>query len=276
MESDVASNERAEVTTSLVTVTYNSADILRRCWGGAAIPSHVEWIVVDNGSTDDSIATARALGAIVIDAQRNRGFSAANNLGLRRARGRMVGFINPDVVVDFAGLVRLERVARENGALVAPQLLDLDGSDQPNGRGFPLLRSKVRHRLRGGDADYLLRSLDGQPRAVCWVMGAALLGERVTFEQLGGWDDHFFLYYEDKDVCLRAWTAGIPVLLVPDARWTHSWARETTSLRWAPWRREIASMVKFYARYPEFLLGTRASRRAHPEVADRVFGPSVA
>jgi len=271
---DVASNDHAEVavTVSLITVSHNSADTLRRCWGSASLPEGVEWIVVDNASTDDSRFAARELGAKVIDAGSNLGFSAANNLGLEHATGRFIGFVNPDVVVDFDGLSDLEAVAREHGALVAPQLLNADGTEQPNGRGFPLLIAKVRHRLHGGDTTYLLRSEDGRPRAVCWVMGAALLGDRAVFERLGGWDDRFFLYYEDKDIGLRAWQADVPVLLVPTARWKHGWARETTSLRWAPWRREIASMAKFYSRYPEFLLGERASRRAHPLAAAGVYG----
>ncbi|MGP3535447.1 glycosyltransferase family 2 protein [Microbacterium sp. RD1] len=262
----------AAVTVSLITVSHNSAETLRRCWGSASLPESVEWIVVDNASSDDSVAAARELGAKVIDAGRNLGFSAANNLGLAHARGSFIGFVNPDVVVEFGELSGLQAVARECGALVAPQLLNADGTEQPNGRGFPLLIAKVRHRLRGGDPAYLLRSDNGKPRAVCWVMGAAILGDRAVFERLGGWDDRFFLYYEDKDIGLRAWKADVPVLLVPTARWKHGWARETTSLRWAPWRREIASMAKFYARYPEFLLGTRASRRAHPLAFAGVYG----
>jgi GT2 family glycosyltransferase len=274
VKSDVASNDHAEVavTVSLITVSHNSADTLRRCWGAVSLPEGVEWVVVDNASIDDSPAAARALGAKVIDAGGNLGFSAANNLGLKHAAGQFIGFVNPDVVVEFDELSGLKAVAREHGALVAPQLLNADGTEQPNGRGFPLLISKIRHRLHGGDPAYLLRSDDGTPRAVCWVMGAAIFGERAVFERLGGWDDRFFLYYEDKDIGLRAWRADVPVLLVPAARWKHGWARETASLRWAPWRREIASMAKFYTRYPEFLIGLRASRRAHPLAAEGVYG----
>lgn len=257
---------------SLITVAHNSADTLRRCWGAATVPPDVEWIVVDNGSSDDSVSVARGLGATIIDAGSNRGFSAANNLGLERASGDFIGFVNPDVVVDFETMEDAIAVASEHRALVAPQLLNLDGTEQPNGRGYPLLTAKMRNRLRGGDPAYLLRSRDGAPRAVCWVMGAAILGDRAVFEELGGWDPHFFLYYEDKDICLRAWEAGIPVLLVPTARWAHGWARETTSFRWAAWRREIPSMVKFYARYPEFLKGLRSSRSAHPGIEHAVFG----
>lgn len=269
---DTSLSGRAAVSVSLITVTYNSADTLRQCWGAASIPPGMEWIVVDNASSDDSIAVARELGATILDAGANLGFSAANNLGLAHASGQFIGFVNPDVVVRFSEISELAAAAREHGALVAPQLLNTDGTEQPNGRGYPLLIAKVRNRLRGGDARYLLNSSDGNPRAICWAMGAAIFGERTAFEALGGWDPRFFLYYEDKDICLRAWAAGIPVLLVPAAKWTHGWARETTRLHWGAWRREIPSMTKFYARYPEFLWSMRSSRRAHPHIDRSVYG----
>lgn len=262
----------ARSTASLITVTYNSADTLRRCWGLVDLPSHVEWIVVDNASSDDSAAVAEELGAIVIHAGKNRGFSAANNLGLARASGELIGFVNPDVIIDPAGLASLAEIAASHGALVAPQLLNPDQSEQPNGRGYPLLVAKIRNRLHGNDPRYRLRSTDGEPRAVCWAMGAAVFGTRELIDTIGGWDPHFFLYYEDKDICLRAWKSGAAVYLVPQVRWVHGWARETTQFRFAPWRRELASMAKFYARYPEFLGNARTSRRAHPRIERSVYG----
>lgn len=262
----------ARATSSLITVTYNNADTLRSSWSGVKLPPYVEWIVVDNASSDDSVATAESLGATVIRVGENRGFSAANNIGLARASGEFIGFVNPDVTVDLEGLPSLAEVARDRAALVAPQLLNPDQTEQPNGRGYPLLTAKVRNRLRGDDPRYLLRSENGQPRPVCWVMGAAVFGTRESIDRIGGWDPHFFLYYEDKDICLRAWGAGIAVYLVPEVRWVHGWARDTTSFRLAPWRREIASMAKFYARYPEFLGGVRASRRSHPQIDSLVYG----
>ncbi len=262
----------ASIGCSLITVTYNSADTLERCWSGVELPAWVEWIVVDNASSDNSADIAERLGARVVRSKDNGGFSAANNLGLGYARGNFIGFVNPDVTLDLDGIAVLEAVARQRDALVAPQLLHPDGSEQPNGRGYPLLTAKIRNRLRGQDPRYLLRSPDGEPRAVCWVMGAAVFGTRSMIERLGGWDPHFFLYYEDKDISLRAWTEGSGVYLVPAVRWIHGWARETTSFRFAPWRRELASMVKFYRRYPEFLGSARMSGRAHPLIEAAVYG----
>lgn len=262
---------------SLITVTYNSARALEEFWGrGATIPAGVEWIVVDNGSTDSSIEVAERAGATqVIRLSENRGFGAANNHGLAVARGRFIGFVNPDIRVGFDDLARLSEVASRQQSIVAPQLLNADGTVQPNGRGFPFLADKIRNRL-GQQARlagrYLLYADADESRPVCWVMGAAVFGNRSDIEAFGAWDPHFFLYYEDKDFCLRAWRAGIPVALAPEARWVHGWARETTTWKATPWLRELASMAKFYARYPEFLGPRRLAARKHGDVHRWVYG----
>ena len=102
----------SEARVSLVTVTFNSAATLRHFW--ADWPREAcEWIVVDNCSTDDSVAVAESLGACVLRLSENVGFSAANNVGARMATGDVLGFLNPDVTATCAGV---ERLGSENNA----------------------------------------------------------------------------------------------------------------------------------------------------------------
>jgi N-acetylglucosaminyl-diphospho-decaprenol L-rhamnosyltransferase len=262
---------------SLITVTYNSSEALKKFWSKAQnLPHGVEWIVVDNGSTDGCADLARRLGAtVVIERKGNFGFSSSNNVGLETARGSFIGFVNPDVEVNLNDLPKLARVAQDTSAIVSPQLLNPDGSRQPNGRGFPFLIDKIRNRLGAYATDenrYLLFSGDGQPRKVCWLMGASVFGMRTNIEKFYAWDSGFFIYYEDSDFGLRAWAAGVPVFLLPEFTWVHGWARETKTARAKPWKRELGSMWKFYRRYPEFLLGAKAASRAHPRIHGEVFG----
>ncbi|WP_165788999.1 glycosyltransferase family 2 protein [Cryobacterium zongtaii] len=262
---------------SLITVTYNSRAALQEFWGAQQlIPDGVEWIVVDNCSTDGSAELARKLGAtVVIERETNSGFSASNNVGLAAASGDFIGFVNPDIRVEYSDLRELQSVAISEKALVGPQLKNSDGSLQPNGRGFPLLVDKIRNRLGRQTAlegRYLLYAADNGNRKVCWLMGAAVFGERSVVEAISGWDSHFFLYYEDKDICLRAWNAGFPVVLTAAVQWTHGWARETTKVSATPWKRELASMAKFYRRYPEFLFGLSLAARKHRQMSREVFG----
>lgn len=246
---------------SIITVSYNSADVLSRHWT-SSIPDDVEWIVVDNCSTDSSVVTAQSLGARVIELGRNAGFSAANNAGLQESAGRYVAFVNPDVVIDWNGLADLEQLIDESGGLVSPQLLNPNGTQQPNGRGAPCLISKIRNRLGGGSGSgYQVIAGPGETKYVSWLIGAVVTGSSESFAKLRGWDESYFLYYEDKDISLRAWKAGMPVLLCGDVTWTHSWARETQRFSLGPWKREIGSALRFYSREPRLLFTSSPGKR---------------
>lgn len=261
---------------SLITVTHNSRLALEEFWGrNDKRPVDVEWIVVDNASTDGSADFAESLGARVIRLPENLGFASSNNAGLKVAGGDLIGFVNPDLRVKFSDLSLLAKIACERKAIVSPQLLNADGSLQPNGRGFPFLWDKIKNRLGAEEklrGRYLLFGEADAPRSVCWLMGASVFGSRETIEKFGAWDPYFFLYYEDKDFCLRAWKASVPVLLVPSSAWTHGWARETSRLSAMPWKREFVSMFKFYRRYPEFLMPKAVASRKHPRINHEVYG----
>jgi GT2 family glycosyltransferase len=242
-------------TWTLVTVTYNSAEQLRRHWQ-SRVPASVRWIVVDNASTDDSREVAAALGAEVIALPSNVGFGAANNVGYAQSDTEFVGFVNPDVSGDWDSLPTLADATRQSGGLLTPQLINHDGSLQPNGRGWPFLLSKVLHRTTDGSRDrsYRRYAKRDEMRSVVWIMGAVVLASRDVFERLDGpWDEWFFVYYEDADICLRARRLGIPTIVAGGVHWRHGWERATSTFNHHAWRREIPSMMKFYARYPLLL-----------------------
>nr|WP_030501831.1 glycosyltransferase family 2 protein [Micromonospora purpureochromogenes] len=254
---------------SVVTVTYNSADTLRRCWHGE---KPYEWIVVDNASSDDSAAVARELGARVIPLPENVGFSRANNVALREAAGTYLLFANPDLEVRPDGLEALARHLDAHGGLVAPQLLATDGSPQPNGRGFPYATAKLGNRklwpLSRLHESYRMVAEPGEVRYVAWLMGAAVAGRTADLVELGGWNERFFLYYEDHELGLRAWQRGFPVALLGDVRWTHHWARATNSVRWsAAHTLELRSARIFFGMFPEFLVGLPPAARRHHRAA---------
>ena len=250
---------------TLVTVTYNSSREFRNAWGNG-VPDGVRWMVVDNASNDGSAELAAELGADVLALQENVGFSAANNVALRQVDSEWVLFANPDLHVGAVGdLRRLASVSTANsGALVAPQLLNADGSEQANARGYPYLADKAANRslrLPGSSLhDYARVGLDG-PTYVAWVMGAAVAGPTSTLARLGGWDDDFFIYYEDHDLPLRAWLAGVATVVDPSVRWTHEWQRSTKRLRVRPWMHD-RSMRRFYAKYPDLLTRRRMAGSA--------------
>ena len=241
---------------TVITVTYNSASALRRCWAEADLGA-ARWLVVDNASSDESVETARELGADVMEVGRNSGFSVANNMGLAAAEGDWVAFVNPDVTLRAAtDLDRLAQLSVENDALVVPQLLNADGSEQPNARGLPFPSAKLAHRgvaLRGAHLEDYVRTGLARPTYIAWAMGAAYAGPTALFRDLGGWDERYFVYYEDHDLGLRSWLAGHPVVLDPEVRWVHEWQRATTRLSAVAWRNELRSATIFYSTYPTLI-----------------------
>ncbi|MBU2695782.1 glycosyltransferase family 2 protein [Pimelobacter sp. 30-1] len=239
---------------AVVTVTFHSRADLDRHWRGAAALD-AAWIVVDNASTDGSAELAEELGAHVVRLPDNVGFSAANNAGAAAAAAAgadCLVFANPDVTVTQEGIDRLAALALDRRALTAPQLLNLDGSPQENGRRAPYLYRKVLHFAgsAASRAHYEVTAAPHEVKDVPWVIGAAVAVPRSVFDEIGGWDAGFFVYYEDSDLCLRARRAGHPVLLDGGVRWTHAWARATRRTRsWRVWRIELRSALRFYRRY---------------------------
>jgi GT2 family glycosyltransferase len=260
-----------------VTVTYNSADVLRACWSAADKP--FDWIVVDNGSQDSSADVAEQLGARVVRLSRNVGFATANNLGVRQSAGPYLLFANPDLVLEPGGLNVLRAHLDVYGGLVAPQLLSTGGEPQPNGRGLPYVTARLGNRrvwpFSRLHAAYRVLAGPGEARWVCWLAGAAVAIRRSDFEAIGGWNERFFLYYEDIELGLRAWTHGLPVTVLGDVRWVHHWRRATNTFRWSREHNlELKSARTFYGMHPEFVLGLPRPRGRHT-LAARLTGRRV-
>ncbi len=238
---------------TFITVSYNSSAAIRNHWSDIKLPQWVEWIVVDNASTDDSVDAARRLGAKCIALPKNLGFSAANNIGFNSSAGQYVAFLNPDVSPNIESLGAIEKfIDAHPRSLVAPQLLNSDGTLQPNGRGLPYLAHKVMHRLQPEalDGTYRMFAEDSATVKVDWLIGAVVMGLRQHLDSIGPWDSRFFVYYEDSDLGLRNALVGGDSFVLGNHRWEHGWARDTKGFRMRPWILEIRSMIRFYARYP--------------------------
>lgn len=263
---------------TLITVTYNSDEQLLSNWARADFGG-ARWLVVDNASSDRSVDTARELGAEVLALSANVGFGAANNLGLAAVKTRWTMFVNPDVIVDAADLNRLSLVSHANrGALVAPQLLNSNGTEQANARGLPFLVDKIAHRTvrrRSTHTTQYTRVGLAGPTFAAWAMGAAVGGPTAAFQSLDGWDERYFIYYEDHDLGLRAWNSGGAVVIDPSVRWAHQWQRATLGLAFAPWRHELRSMRIFYRSYPQLLSKSRFSNSGQfAELRARLWQPA--
>lgn len=226
---------------AVVIVNYNTGEDAAACAVSAAAdlgPAHAETIVVDNASADGSAARLRTTPGIrLIANDTNRGFGAAINQAARTSEAPLLWVLNPDCRVlpkAFAALARTLD-AHPACAIAAPQLLNDDGSLQASARGEPGAWTGLfgRHGLltkffpNAGAARRNLPAADlvaagVESAAVDWVMGAAMLIRRAPFDAVGGFDERYFLYWEDADLCRRLRDAGFTTRYVPGARVRHA------------------------------------------------------
>jgi N-acetylglucosaminyl-diphospho-decaprenol L-rhamnosyltransferase len=216
----------------VVVVSYNSRDRLRTCVEALAGAAGIEVTVVDNASGDDSLGSIADLPVRRLAMARNGGYAYGNNAGWRRGSSPYVLILNPDTVIEASAIMRLVAVLESDPAAgaVGPRILDEDGALDFSQRRFPRLRSTFAqalflHRLfpRGGWTDEIVRvpARYEHPGSPDWISGACMLVRRSLLEQLGGLDEGYFLYCEDKDLCRRIRAAGFDVRFEPSATCRH-------------------------------------------------------
>jgi N-acetylglucosaminyl-diphospho-decaprenol L-rhamnosyltransferase len=214
---------------AIVTVIHNSERDLSRLLDTIEryLSPRPQMVVVDSGSSDEGGALAAARGAKVVALDSNRGFGAGCNAGLELVEAPVTALVNPDVELLDGGLGRLAAEAAEREALLAPRLLNGDGSVQDSAHPIPgrlealvpafvprpLLPPPVRRRYEPWRGDH--------PRAVGWAIAACLVARTDLLRRLGPFDPGAFLFYEDMELCLRARRAAIPTLLRPEVALRH-------------------------------------------------------
>jgi len=226
-----------EYIVSVVIVNYNGEQYLAGCLRALRdiVGLGVEVIVVDNGSTDgslDVLAEHERKELKVIRVGRNLGFGRANNLGTSVACGKYYLLLNTDCYLRPHALERLVRVLEERPdmAVVGPRLLNANGTLQPSCHNFPVpivlfLEQSLLWKLSRGIPFVRDRILIAGPhdreKAVDWLSGACLLVRASAYKAAGGFDERFFFYWEETDLCLRIKRLGWGVLFEPSAEAVH-------------------------------------------------------
>lgn len=239
---------------SVLIVNYRSYDELALCL--QSLSQHepeAEVIVVDWETQPASLDGLRKRhpDTLFLAQAGNLGFGAGVNLAARRARGEWLLLLNPDARLEQPVLAVLQSYASSEAGvgIVGPRILEADGRIQASARRFPGASA-----LLGGRSTWLTRHWPSNPlsrfnllatetdavRPVDWVSGACMLVRRTVFESVGGFDERFFLYWEDADLCRRLSIAGWRTVYHPGAVVRHATAR---SSRHTPTR----SLVAFHS-----------------------------
>ena len=233
-------------TVSAVVVSYNSAAFLPDCVRSLRSEGLDDVVVVDNASSDGSVAAVRAADPAVriIETGANLGFGSAANRGVAATSGDYALILNPDTVVEPGTVKALaEALDRDDGlGAVGPRMENLDGSLYPSVRRFPNLAVAFGHAFLGlawprNPYTRRYRMLDwdhDRPASdVDWVGGACILVRRSAFDTVAGFDEAYFMYVEDVDLCWRLGLAGWRIGYEPAGRVVHALGG---SSRHAPYR----------------------------------------
>jgi len=264
---------------SVVILCWNDLKVITDCLTSIYVGTHsteFEVIVSDNGSTDGSIQFIREKFPQVrlIENGRNLRFSKGNNVGIRASQGEYVLILNPDTIIHDGALDKLVAFAdkhSEAGAFGC-RVLNADGTYQGCIWPFPTPRSEWCWALH---LHFLARYSDwfhpgsyvgwngDTERTVGWPAGCFTLVRGKLLRHLGGFDEQFFYYYEDTDLCRRIWDAGYSILYTPTVSITHL-GGQSTHKKFPALGFAIDGEVTRYRYYYKYFgaRGVRSSRRA--------------
>jgi N-acetylglucosaminyl-diphospho-decaprenol L-rhamnosyltransferase len=233
-----------EIDVAVAIVSYKSAQLTIDCLGSIEAErsigqTRIRVVVVDNAS-GDAPAIAEAIEknswlswVTLVRAPRNGGFAYGNNLAFRVAQENgtpdYFHLLNPDTLVRegaIGALVRFLETHPDVG-IVGSSFENLDGSDWPIAFRFPSILSEIESGLQLGLVSRILQrwavavQMSLLPQPVDWVPGASMMIRPLVFDAIGGFDETYFLYFEETDFCFRAKKAGYSTWYVPESRIMH-------------------------------------------------------
>lgn len=248
-------------------VNYNAGHLLSRCVQSALTEGAHHIFVVDNNSHDDSLAILESSVSddrvTILRNGQNLGFAKACNIGARASSADALLFLNPDSVLELGSLSRMQAVLYSSSSIgmVGGRLCNPDGSEQPGGRRF--FPTPGRAFTQAFGLSYLgkwfpsifsgfrlhMESLPKAPTPVEAISGACMLVKREALEDVGLWDEDYFLHCEDLDWCMRFRLKQWQVVFVPDAKVIHEWGACSRSRPiFVEWHKHHG-MLRFYQKF---------------------------
>lgn len=256
---------------TFITVNFRMREHIRYLLKGvedARVAFSHEYYLVDCSPEDGTLAMVNQTypWVNVIDPQANIGYGQGNNVGMKQAKGKYLILLNPDTVIFPQQLEAWVDWMEQHPdvGISAPRVLNPDGTDQDtccrfHTIGIPVYRRTFLGKLPWGKKainHFLMKDMDrSKAQPIDWAQGSALCIRRELIEKIGGFDEAFFMYFEDTDLCRRAWMSGSRVMYTPVARVTHYHHRESRIKR--PWevftnkttRYHIKSAIAYFWKY---------------------------
>lgn len=273
------SESRADL--SIIIVNWNTRDLLAQCLKSILAATHQSSLdvwVVDNASRDDSLAMVRTQfpNVHVLANHQNVGFSSANNQAIKTSASPYVLFLNSDTMVQPHALKEIVAFMHSTprAGIVGANVINPDGSPQRCFGKFPTLLSESIYAW-GLDTRLPIERqvvLDGHAVETDWVLGAALAARRDALVQVGGFDEAYFMYSEEVDLCYRVKQAGWRNFILPSAHVVHFGGESTRQMPAAMKAELFRSKVRYFRKHR----GALAANVMHLMFGASIWGRRVA
>ncbi len=253
---------------SIIIVNYKSKEKTLACLKSIAEADMdgllSEIIVVDNNSEDDSAEVIKKIypKVKIIKSEKNLGMGGGNNLGIKAAQAEFILILNPDTIIKKDAIKILHNFIKsdEQIGIAGPKLLNPDNTLQYSCRRFPKFYTPILRRTFLGKFaknhldNFLMKDYSHKEiKKVDWMLGSCLMVRKNILNKINnGFDERFFMYFEDTDLCKRVWQAGFKVVYNPQAIVIHNHARASAESPWYLFflnklsRAHIMSWIKYF------------------------------
>jgi GT2 family glycosyltransferase len=249
-----------KIIVSIIIVNYNSFTILQNCIESIfkfTLHVNFEIIVIDNNSNEGNIEDVikKYDDIVLIKNLKNVGFAAANNIAAKHAKGKYFLLLNNDTLLTENSILDILDFAESlsGNFILACKLINEDCSHQNSAYKFPLIRlhfaatffiDKIFHKLNSVNKYYI--NIDKkEPTIVNSVIGAFIFIQKDTFYKLDGFDERFFFYHEDTDLCYRLRKLGGSVYYYPETSIIHYGGGTTVNNLWFSMKNRFISRIQF-------------------------------
>ncbi len=221
---------------SIIIVTFNSAKTIKACLDSIIqFSPNTEIIVVDNSSEDDTRKIIHGFGSRVklIETGANLGFARASNMGVKSATGEFIIFLNPDTrIIEKNSLSRLGKSLEENSqyGLIGSKLIYPDGLEQARVRNLPTVGRAFQEYIlqRKGTYDFYQPNCKTLCEVEC-VIGACIIIKKELFLKIGGFNEKYFMYFEDIELCKEVRRLGYKIGFLPEVTVEHAEGKSGTA-----------------------------------------------
>lgn len=232
---------------TLSVVSHNQAELLEnflQTIDETGAGDYLHEVIVTNNLPEDVTFNLKSTPIRIINNDNPKGFGANHNQAFKHSSGQYFCVVNPDITLkDNPFPVLLKTNQHTNAGLTVPIVMAPDNSYEDSLRYFPSLWSIFKKVLNLSDGRFPAQS-EEEPFDIEWAAGMFMLFNRQAFNEVGGFDEDFFLYYEDVDICLRLLQAGKRVLACPQAEVVHEPQRSShRKLRYLIWH--LSSLLKY-------------------------------